>query len=67
MCPIVVLTAKDLTADERGRLNGRVESIMVKGGGTGAVLGKVREMLAQCVNRANETNAAAVSAAATFQ
>ena len=49
--PIVVLTAKDLTAEDRHRLNGRVESIMVKGEGTTAVLEKVREMLARCVKR----------------
>jgi CheY-like chemotaxis protein len=49
--PIVVLTAKDLTTEDRKRLNGHVESIMLKGEGTGAVLGKVREMLAKCANR----------------
>lgn len=49
--PIVVLTAMDLTADDRERLNGRVQSIMVKGDGMGVVLGKVREMLTQFVNR----------------
>jgi PAS domain S-box-containing protein len=46
--PIVVLTAKDLTAEDRERLNGHVQSILTKGEGTGAVLGKVREMLAKC-------------------
>ncbi len=49
--PIVVLTAKDLTTEDRNRLNGHVESIMIKGEGMGAVLGKVREMLSQYVNR----------------
>jgi CheY-like chemotaxis protein len=29
--PIVVLTAKDLTAADRGRLNGHVEKILAKG------------------------------------
>ncbi len=47
--PIVVLTAKDLTPEDRRRLNGHVESIMVKGDGTGPVLNKVREMLARHV------------------
>jgi signal transduction histidine kinase/CheY-like chemotaxis protein len=50
--PIVVLTAKDLTAEDRRRLNGNVASIMVKGEGTEVVLKKVREMLAHCVNEA---------------
>jgi signal transduction histidine kinase/DNA-binding response OmpR family regulator len=49
--PVIILTAKDLTSEDRERLNGRVESIMVKGGGTGAVLEKVRAMLAHCVKR----------------
>jgi signal transduction histidine kinase/CheY-like chemotaxis protein len=48
--PIVVLTAKDLSTDDRKRLSGRVESIMVKGEGTGVVLKKVRGMLAECVS-----------------
>ncbi len=41
--PIVVLTAYH--PEERMRLNGQVESIMVKGEGTGVVLKTVREML----------------------
>jgi len=56
--PIVVLTAKDLTLEDRDRLNGHVESIMVKGEGTGAVLGKVREMLARCVGVNGQKRAA---------
>jgi DNA-binding response OmpR family regulator len=51
--PIVVLTAKDLTPEDRTRLNGRVQSIMAKGEGTGEVLGKVRQLLAQCVGESN--------------
>jgi CheY-like chemotaxis protein len=30
--PVVVLTAKDLTQDERTRLNGGVERVLAKGG-----------------------------------
>jgi CheY-like chemotaxis protein len=40
--PIVVLTAKELTADDHRRLSGRVESIMQKGARSGEEL--VREM-----------------------
>ncbi len=46
--PIVVLTAKDLTREDRNRLTGHVESVMVKGEGTGAVLARVRELLSKC-------------------
>ena len=56
--PIIVLTAKDLTTDDWKRLNGHVESIMAKGNGTGAVLGKVREMLARRVSGNGKLRAA---------
>ena len=49
--PVVVLTAKDLTGEDRTRLNGHVEQIMAKGQGTESVLKKVRELVAQCVVR----------------
>ena len=29
--PVVVITAKDLTAEDRGRLNGHVERVLEKG------------------------------------
>jgi signal transduction histidine kinase/DNA-binding response OmpR family regulator len=47
--PVVVLTAKDLTSEDRKRLNGHVEKIMAKGEGTETVLRKVQELVAQCV------------------
>jgi CheY-like chemotaxis protein len=48
--PVVILTAKDLTSEDRQRLNGHVETIMAKGEGMKVVLRKVQEMLAQKVN-----------------
>ena len=45
--PVVVLTAKDLTAEDRKRLNGHVERILAKGPGTEAVLMTVLEFVAQ--------------------
>lgn len=47
--PVVVLTAKDLTGEDRKRLNGHVERIMAKGEGTESVLKKVRELVAKCI------------------
>jgi signal transduction histidine kinase/DNA-binding response OmpR family regulator len=47
--PVVVLTAKDLTAEDRKRLNGRVERIMAKGEGAESVLKKVQELVAQSI------------------
>jgi signal transduction histidine kinase/DNA-binding response OmpR family regulator len=47
--PVVVLTAKDLTGEDRQRLNGHVQRIMAKGEGTEAVLKKVHELVAQCM------------------
>ena len=47
--PVIVLTAKDLTGEDRKRLNGHVKKIMAKGEGTESVLKKVRELVAQSV------------------
>jgi signal transduction histidine kinase/DNA-binding response OmpR family regulator len=47
--PVVVLTAKDLTGEDRQRLNGHVQKIMAKGEGTEPLLKKVQELVAQCV------------------
>jgi CheY-like chemotaxis protein/anti-sigma regulatory factor (Ser/Thr protein kinase) len=47
--PVIILTAKDLTGEDRRRLNGHVKRIMAKGEGTEAVLKKVQEIVAQCV------------------
>ena len=48
--PIVVITARDVTAEDRARLNGRVETIIQKGG-RGNMLSQVRSELAKCVDR----------------
>ena len=47
--PVVVLTAKDLTGEDRKRLSGHVKKIMAKGDGTESVLKKIRELVAQSV------------------
>ena len=47
--PVIVLTAKDLTGEDRKRLNGHVKKIMAKGEGVESVLKKVRELVAQSV------------------
>ncbi len=50
--PIVVLTAKDLTAAERRRLNGSVETILQKAGDSRkALLDRVRELVAHSAAR----------------
>lgn len=45
--PVIVLTAKDLTGEDRKRLNGHVKKILAKGGGSESVLKKVQELVAQ--------------------
>jgi PAS domain S-box-containing protein len=48
--PIVVVTAKDLTAKDRRRLNGYVETILCKAGDSrAALLNQIRDLLANCV------------------
>ncbi len=47
--PVIVLTAKDLTADDRRRLNGYVERIVQKGTNTETLLAQVRELVAQSI------------------
>jgi len=50
--PIIVVTAKDLTPDDRQRLNGYVEAILQKGASSrDALLAEVRAMVAACVAR----------------
>jgi PAS domain S-box-containing protein len=52
MIPIVVVTAKDLTAQERRRLNGFVETILHKAGDSReALLNHVRDLLADVAPR----------------
>jgi len=50
--PIVVMTAKDLTAKERRRLSGSVETILQKAGDSReALLKQVRDLVANCASR----------------
>jgi signal transduction histidine kinase/DNA-binding response OmpR family regulator/tetratricopeptide (TPR) repeat protein len=55
--PVVVLTAKDITAEERQRLNGRVEKVIQKTGDRAAtavgedVLAEVRRLVAASMNQ----------------
>jgi CheY-like chemotaxis protein len=47
--PIVVLTPRDLTADELRRLNGNVQTVIDSAGGPGAdLMDQVRNLLADC-------------------
>jgi signal transduction histidine kinase/DNA-binding response OmpR family regulator len=56
--PIIVITAKDLTADVRDRLNGRVEEIVEKSAYTREqLLQRVSEAVAKCNISETETNA----------
>jgi DNA-binding response OmpR family regulator len=45
--PVIILTAKDLTAEDRRRLNGFAERIVQKGGSTESLLSQVRDLVAQ--------------------
>jgi len=52
LIPIVVVTAKDLSAKERRRLNRSVESILQKASGTReALLKQMRDLVAKHVGR----------------
>lgn len=45
--PVVVITAKELTDDDRARLNGGVEAIVQKGGGPDELVRAIGELVAQ--------------------
>jgi signal transduction histidine kinase/CheY-like chemotaxis protein len=47
--PVIVLTAKNITLEDRKRLNGHVTKTISKGEGIESALNKVRELIAQCV------------------
>jgi signal transduction histidine kinase/DNA-binding response OmpR family regulator len=49
--PVIVLTAKDLTTDERHQLNGCVQKVMQKGMSTELVLKEVRDLLNSCLGQ----------------
>jgi len=56
--PVIVVTAKDLTADDRDRLNGRIEEIVEKSAYTREqLLQHVSEAVAKCNISETETNA----------
>jgi GAF domain-containing protein/CheY-like chemotaxis protein len=50
--PIVVITARDLSPEDRARLSGSVQRVLAKGGhGSEALLSEVRELLARSTAR----------------
>jgi CheY-like chemotaxis protein len=53
--PVLVVTAKDLTADERASLNGHVERVMGKGSAELAeLLGEIGQVLEVSITRRRE-------------
>jgi signal transduction histidine kinase/CheY-like chemotaxis protein len=48
--PVIVITAKDLTADERRRLHGSVQHVLAKGSGTDSLVKQVRDLVAQSLS-----------------
>ena len=50
--PVVVLTAKDLTEEDRRRLRGSVDKVLQKGDQSGEVVREVRRLLERPVSRA---------------
>lgn len=53
--PVLVVTAKDLTADERARLNGHVERVMAKGSAElTELLGEIGQVLEVSITRRRE-------------
>jgi CheY-like chemotaxis protein len=49
--PVIVLTAKDLTAEDRRRLSGYVERVLQKGPNKASLLAELRELVAQSIGR----------------
>ena len=58
--PIIVITARDVTAEDRARLNGRVESVIQKAG-RDDMLRQVSSELAKCVGRQARERTAVVA------
>ncbi|MBI2760806.1 MAG: response regulator [Chloroflexi bacterium] len=55
--PIVIVTAKDITEEERRRLNGSVERILQKGAYTReALLAEVRNLVAACAAKSEQVH-----------
>jgi DNA-binding response OmpR family regulator len=59
--PVIVLTAKDLTTDDRRRLNGSVERIVQKGASTESLLAHVRELVAQSLGKTDDRASSSVN------
>jgi CheY-like chemotaxis protein len=55
--PVIVITARDVSTEERARLNGRVESVVQKAG-RDEMLRQVSLELAKCVDRQTRERAA---------
>jgi CheY-like chemotaxis protein len=51
--PVIVITAKDLTADERRRLHGSVQHVLAKGSGTDSLVKQVRDLVAQSLSHSH--------------
>jgi len=50
--PVIVITAKDLTAEDRMRLNGYVEMILQKGAfGQDELIAEIRTLVSDCAER----------------
>ncbi len=50
--PIVVITAKDITPEERSRLNGNVQAVLTKGAyNQQEFLKEIRDLVAQCLSK----------------
>ncbi len=51
--PIIVITAKSLTAEDRQALQGNVQKVLLKGGFTrDQLLNELRDLVAECIQRA---------------
>jgi signal transduction histidine kinase/DNA-binding response OmpR family regulator len=59
--PVIVLTAKDLTSEERHMLNGCVQRVMQKGMSTELVLKEVRDLLHSCLGQPQGGSSLAVA------
>ena len=49
--PVIVITAKDLTAEDHARLNGYVSRIVQKGSSRDSLLKEVRELVAARIRK----------------
>ena len=56
--PVIVITAKDITADDRRRLNGNVQHVLAKGYNRAELLQQVRDLLDNSLARTGITQPA---------